>query len=264
MRVSRSLKTYILGSLFYGWDVPDRPRVFYYQTKSYLNRFLLKRKPSDRVVSVKAGKGTVHFRDNWFDPRNICDVFKNDYNKIDADIFKGLKTFADIGSNIGLISACVRRESPGCRIFCFEPLPDNANLCTMNAPGATVETVALGSKDGTANLLVDRSGFMASSIRFGYEQKANEVKMFTLDGYFQGNPVGFDLIKIDVEGMEVEVILGGKRTVTGAKRVIAEVHSDELLSRFRDLMGSYGFRENSIERVENNIYISDWLNTKRQ
>jgi FkbM family methyltransferase len=261
MRLGSSIRTYLAGSLLYGWALPDRPRIFYYQTKAYLDRFLLKRKSANRIVSVKAGGDVVHFRDNWFDPRSLADVFVNDYNSLDPGIFAGLASFVDVGANAGFISLCARRASPGCRIFCFEPLEGNAALCRLNNPDAVVEQSGIGSRRGKMRLLVDAAGFMASSLRFGYDQSGKDVPLLTLDGYFAGKGIVPDLIKIDVEGMEVEVASGGKKTIQSAKRVIAEVHSRKLLSAFRDVMGSYGLRERACRKVEGEVCISDWINT---
>jgi FkbM family methyltransferase len=262
MRVGESVRNYTLGSFLYGWNIRERPRVFYYQTKAYVDRFLVKGKPSNRVLSVMAGSDRIFFRDNWFDPRNLYSVFWNDYNMLDRNVFRGLGTFVDIGANLGFISLCARRASPGCEVFCFEPLADNARICSMNNPGAKVEQVGLGSSEGSMKVLVDDFGFMASNIKFGYGQRELEVPVTTLDKYFTGRKTGFDLMKIDVEGFEIEVLKGGKRTIPLAKRVIAEVHSDELLDEFSSIMRGYGFKENGGSVVDKGVHITDWFRTR--
>lgn len=261
MRIVKSIDNYILGSFLYNWKLQDRPRVFYHQTCSYLDRFLLKRKSSNKLIYVLANGRKIHFRENWFDPRSIGDVFKNDYNSIDPDIFKGLKIFIDVGANLGLISACAKANSPNCQVFCFEALRNNSEICKLNNPEATVENMAVGSKSGSIKLLVDNSGFMASSLKFGYDQIEQIVNVVTLDEYFGKLGLNeIDLIKIDVEGMEVEVIKGGEKTIRSTNRVVAELHSDELVKEFSSIMANYGFSERKRMQVEKEIYISDWIN----
>ncbi len=265
MRVLSSIKTYLLGSFVAGWNLSDRPRVFYLQTKSYLNRFILKSKPTNNLVSVGVGAERVYFRDNWFDPRSVSNVFENDYTSIDKDIFKGLSTFVDVGANLGFISSSVRHHSPGCRIVCFEPLPENAEICKKNNPGATVESLGVGAKSGTVELLVDSSGFMASSIKFRYQQDKRKLKVVSLDDYFESNgdaaPKSIDLIKIDVEGMELDVLAGAQKTLQITKRVVAEIHSADLLVKFRSIMAEHGFHEHGCIEVEKTIFICDMVRT---
>ncbi len=264
MRVGKSIRTYFIGSFLYGWDIADRPKVFYHQTLSYLDRFILKRKPENRIAWVSANGQKVSFRVNWFDPRNLADVFRNDYNSLEPDIFKGLKTFIDVGANIGFISACVRMSSPGCSIICFEPLEENAKLCALNNPKAKVEVCGIGAKNGKMKLLVDDSGFMASSLKFDYRQTEREVKVVTLDGYLSGVK-GFDeidLIKIDVEGMEADVIKGGKKALSRTKRIVAEIHSDELLRQVSEVLEKSGFSMEKTRPLEKGIYVALWKNSR--
>lgn len=254
MRLLESMKNYVLGSFALGWSVRDRPRVFYYQTKAYLGRFVTKAQATNELIKVKIGEEPLYFRDNWFDPRNICDAFENDYTRLDRDIFKNCKTFVDIGANIGMISRCAKRFSSGCRIFCFEPLEQNSRICKLNNPGARVETLGVGSKKERAEVLVDKSGFMASKIGFDYEQERRKIEVISLDEYFKDG-TELDLIKMDVEGMELEALAGGGRTIRNAKRLVAEVHSLENLSRARELMNKYGFYEKNYAKVDKESYV---------
>ncbi len=264
MRILNSLKMYTIGSFIFGWDPKDRAKVFYYQSKSYLNRFLLKAKPTNKQVSVNIANKPLYFRDNWFDPRSIPFVFENDYTELDSHIFDDCKTFIDVGANMGLISRSVRLHSPDCKIFCFEPLEENAALCRLNNPDVVVETCAVGDKDGSTELLVDSCGFMASSIKFGYAQQPRKVPLITLDGYFKSMPdLKIDLIKIDVEGMELNVLEGAKETIKRSKRVIAELHSDELLVAFGEKMEALGFKRMKVIAVERGIHIADWQKSSK-
>jgi FkbM family methyltransferase len=263
MRVFDSIRWFLQIPFYPAMGYADRLRVAYYYLKSLLNRFLLKRQPSNRRISISFGGEPLYFRDNWFDPRSIYTAFSNDYTALDKDIFKGMKTFVDVGANIGLVSRCARMSSSGCEIFCFEPLEENAKLCKLNNPSATVEVSAVGSEPGKKMLLVDSSGFMASSLKFGYGQQEKEVRVISLDGYFQARKEPIDLVKIDVEGMECDIILGGKKTLSRAKKVVAEVHSKELLSKMRGLMEPLGFIEKGNILLGKDIYAVYWIHAVR-
>jgi FkbM family methyltransferase len=263
MRIFDSIRWFLLIPVYPAIGYADRLRVGYYYLKSLLNRFLLKRQPSNKRLSISFSGEPLYFRDNWFDPRSVYTAFSNDYTALDKGIFKGMKTFVDVGANIGLVSRCARMSSPGCEIFCFEPLEENAAICKLNNPGASVEVSAVGPKPGKKLLLVDSSGFMASSLKFGYGQQEKEVRVISLDGYFPTRQEPIDLVKIDVEGMECDIVLGGKKTLSLARKVVAEVHSKELLSRMRKLMEPLGFIEKGSVLLGKDIYAVYWTHAVR-
>ena len=240
------LGSYVLGSFCYNWNPLDRPRLFYFQTKSYLNRYIARRNPSNRVFSVSVGGKKIYFRDNWFDPRSLPCVFQNCYTLLDPNIFKNISTFVDVGANIGLISACAKLHSPECGIVCFEPLAKNAELCKRNNPDARVEQYALAARADSLRLLVDPCGYKASKMRFPYMQIPKGVQAITLDQYFWNLQGHIDLMKISVEGMEYEVIAGGSKTLSKTRRVIADIHSEKLREVFLEKMKEYNFLLTSI------------------
>lgn len=258
MRILESVKWFVAIPFYPRFPLPDRFRLLFYYSKSLLNRFVFRRKPSNAVVKVSYAGAPLYFRDNWFDPRSVYNVFSNDYTALDRDIFKGIGSFVDIGSNLGFISRCASASSPGCKVFCFEPLADNARLCAMNNDGARVERLAIGSRTGSAELLVDQSGFMASSMVFGYSQKKQNVPVISLDGLSSRLPGEIDVVKIDVEGMEVEVLKGGTNVLGRAKRVVAEVHSESLMRGFAEAMEKCGFSERRRMAIDSGIYLTDW------
>lgn len=72
-----------------------------------------------------------------------------------------------------------------------------------------------------------------------------EVKFYPLDK-FKPAPV-FNLINIDVQGFELNVFIGGKKTLKNIKYIIAEVNRDELyencayINELDAYLGIYGF-----------------------
>lgn len=261
MRVTESVRWFLSIPFYPGIPFSDRARLAYYYLKSLLNRFILKAKPSNRRLNISYAGEPLYFRDNWFDPRSVYTVFSNDYTSLDKGIFTGLGTFIDVGANAGLISRCVRHASPNCRIICFEPLQENAELCRLNNPHAVVEACGVGSSNGMKELLVDGSAFMASSIGFDYSQSKRAVPTTTLDSYLK-KPRAIDLLKIDVEGMEVEVLAGAKRALPEVRRVIAEVHSNALMKGVSTAMKGSGFEESRTISIGKETYITNWRNAR--
>jgi hypothetical protein len=56
-------------------------------------------------------------------------------------------------------------------------------------------------------------------------------------------PKAVDLLKIDVEGMEVECLAGGRGTLSITQRVVFEYHTPGLLERSGEILRSAGMFE---------------------
>lgn len=135
-------------------------------------------------------------------------------------IFKHLlnegDVFFDIGSNIGLMSlfASVQVGATGA-VHCFEPEPDTFRILAHNVAingfgNLRLNNLALGSeqKEGIiyANMDINRG---ASSIVKADGSAGKKIVIDTLDHYIsQHNPGLIKLMKIDVEGYELEMLKG--------------------------------------------------------
>jgi len=263
LRAIDSIRYLALTPFYPGFPLRDRLRIAFYYLKSLVLRFVLWREGSGKRLSVSFDGTPLYFRDNRFDPRSLFTVFENDYTALDPCIFKGLSLFVDVGANLGLVSRCASHYSPGCRIICFEPLPGNAELCSLNNPSAKVERVAAGSKEGRREILVDDSGFMASSLDFGYGQKKVSFDVRSLDSLLEGVEGQIDLLKIDVEGMEEDVLKGASRTLGRTRKVVAEIHSDALLSSCSSILIGAGFREQGRKKLSARVYSVLWERSRK-
>lgn len=125
----------------------------------------------------------------------------------------------DVGANIGnhtfYLAAC------GCDVLAFEPNPQlvaalHASI-ELNDWSARVSIcdVGLGKESNTARFAEEnRSNMGAMRLQTG----AGELKIVTLDSLkLNRKPT---LLKIDVEGMELDVLLGGERLITESRPLI--------------------------------------------
>jgi len=218
-------------------------RLWHYQIKSAF-AYLLKYPTGEAIHSFYYRGRKVYFRDNWFDSRSVYWVYTNDYTELDPDIFKGIKTFVDVGSNLGYISRCAQDTSSQCKIIMFEPMFENHILSNLNTETDTCHWLAIGNKQGTCGLLVDSNEHMGAKILFEYEQKPKKVKVDTLDNQLKKHFAyeTIDLLKIDVEGMEVEVLEGAEETLKRTKKVALEVHSPKLEKQVIEILNKSGFK----------------------
>lgn len=128
----------------------------------------------------------------------------------------------DVGANIGTHAIAWAKAVPDATCYAFEPVPANRALLERNVARHTLservfcEPQALGADNGTA-MLHECDDAAYSSLRdTGRRPVTNiyEVPVTTIDSYIldHGLPA-VDLIKIDVEGLEDDVLRGAERTI---------------------------------------------------
>jgi FkbM family methyltransferase len=130
--------------------------------------------------------------------------------------------FVDVGANIGIYTLLI--ASNGCDVIAVEPARDarrllEANLC-LNGLKADIVPAALGralgrsmltAELGSSNYLVPNSGETGEMT-----EAATEVLVTTLDDVLGDRTAAG--IKVDVEGFELDVVLGASRAL-GDQRI---------------------------------------------
>jgi len=167
----------------------------------------------------------------------------------------------DIGANIGNYSKAVLKLSPNAKIFAFEPSSiARRDLETSFASEEQVEIFpfALGSSSGRAVLWSDKAGSGLGSLtkrrldHFEIDFNVNEeIEISTLDEWNSSRRLRPDLIKIDVEGHELEVLKGGESILKDTKLVQFEFGGCNIDSRtyFQDFWYFFSSRGFSIYRI---------------
>jgi FkbM family methyltransferase len=150
-------------------------------------------------------------------------------------------TLLDCGANYGYWSVLVTSKPFGAhRAVAIEPSFDNFAKLANNAKvnGNRFETLkcAIGSAKGTARL--SGTKHEAFSIASGTNGGGEEVPVMALDDFLTDGkiaPGGKYLIKLDVEGVEIDAIKGGTKLLAGDSMIICEEHGndpDHTVSRY--------------------------------
>ena len=164
----------------------------------------------------------------------------------------------DVGANVGDWTALASEINPTSKIHCFEP--SKVTFQRLQAGGAIYNNFGLSSAPGERELWVfddECSGanslYKRQGLQDGYglteQQRKEVVRMDTLDAYcLRVGVQTIDLMKVDVEGHELEVFKGAKEMLAHKtiKRIQFEyggcnIDARVLLKDFFDFFESYDY-----------------------
>ncbi len=147
------------------------------------------------------------------------------YERGTLEVLKGLlkpgDAFVDVGANIGLMTVLAATwVGEGGRVFAFEPHPNTrklleGNIATNGLTNVTVYGVGLASEPGVHNLHEPEGGNrgMATFVGSNGVDAGRSIEVATFDACFDPT-VPIAVIKIDVEGFELEVLRGAMTYLT--------------------------------------------------
>jgi FkbM family methyltransferase len=154
----------------------------------------------------------------------------------------GMKVF-DVGANAGFYTlAFSRLVGANGHVWAFEPLPENVrnlrrHIALNGLVNVTVVEAAVSEKAGTARFLPRPSNAMGRLS----DQGELTVPSVSIDETFQttGAP---DLIKLDVEGAEVAVLEGARRTLSRYRpTILLATHGREQERRCAEILTGLGY-----------------------
>jgi FkbM family methyltransferase len=151
-------------------------------------------------------------------------------------------TVIDVGANRGQFAVFAARRFPKAQLICFEPLSGPREQLTRavgSNPRLRVLDCAVGSEDGAAEFHVSASDDSSSLLPIGQRQRdafpgteesaLMPVQVKRLDSALHEADLGRPtLLKIDVQGGELEVIQGAGRLLLSIDAVLVEVSFVEL------------------------------------
>jgi FkbM family methyltransferase len=170
----------------------------------------------------------------------------------ELDAFKraapGHATFLDIGAACGIFSAAFCALTDG-HAYAFEPSPTMFEgleaLIELN-PEFKITPVKIALGAVAESRLVETHGAQFRGVGSA-EANGAAMDVETLDDFVGRHDLAPDFVKIDVEGMELEVLRGGAETFSGPVEVIMlEVHprilmKGEGVSDIQVLLAGFGF-----------------------
>lgn len=164
-------------------------------------------------------------------------VFENQELDFVISFLKPGHTFWDIGANFGLFTVLgAKKVGRSGTVVAFEPAPLNyrrlrTNLWINGLFRVKVERVALGREEQESVAFIQSTQGAYSGLSVGAipgETTAIRVPETTLDAFARTHTGPVDLVKMDVEGGERDIILGGRKFFSrpGRPVVLAELDDE--------------------------------------
>lgn len=158
--------------------------------------------------------------------------------------FKGDRTditILDVGSNFGYLSLVwASSVAKNGRVVAFEPNSKVADslIKSINRNGLQeklqVENIALGRVEGEVTIYEFNTTSNVLLVEDLIETNRNKISMSTIDDYVkQNNFESIDLLKIDVDGIELDILKGASKIIKRDRPIIiVEVNADEEIFDF--------------------------------
>ena len=177
----------------------------------------------------------------------------------------------DVGANTGQSSVEFSRWLKIAQVYAFEPSPSSFKKLASNVKsfrGISIQNIALGAKSGMLTLSND---FESSMNKVVSKQSSNtiDVEVSTVDKFIGENAIShIDFLKIDVEGFELEVLLGAKEILLRQGVTFIEIEAGlaptnnhhQPLNLLKEFLEAHGYfliliNEQVHEWIENKKYL---------
>lgn len=153
-----------------------------------------------------------------------------------------LNYIIDVGANSGQFSKVASYHYPDAKMNVFEPLPNlypKIEKLFKSNKNITTHNLALGNELGTIKFNRNEFGHISSILDISDENvhypKRNEmdqidVEIKTLDSLSLSEELskGISLLKLDVQGYELEVLKGGENTLKNIDYILLEANLEQL------------------------------------
>lgn len=149
--------------------------------------------------------------------------------QIMGKVLKRSSNCVDVGCHKGSVLIGMLRNAPAGQHFAFEPIPDLADRLRQRFPTVRVHQLALSDAAGSATFQhIESEPGYSGFRRMGYVPdsavvKQIEVRVDTLDHVLPPD-LPITLIKIDVEGAQLQVLKGATETIRRNKPFIVFEH----------------------------------------
>lgn len=190
----------------------------------------------------------------------LCAGYEHRECEVLAGAVRPAGVFVDVGANVGWFSLLVAAHRPGAAVWAVEPMPGTAaalrrTLAESRLSSVLVHQVALSSAPGSADLVATADSAFAHLPASGGSRSAAgraippgaglvTCSVVTLDQMWTeaGRP-RVDAVKVDVEGVEPEVLRGGTALLRRCRPLlVVEAPTPAEVAAVEDVLGPLAYR----------------------
>lgn len=243
-------------------------------------------KPNKQFISIEDESSKKSFQMQTFNDSYIENEIKafglyGRFEKESLRLWSFLSSFSqniiDIGANTGIYSMLAKTNNIHATILAIEPIDFNFSVLNSNIErnkyDILTEKVALSNMNGEAKMYMfkDRLNYMTSVNENRYEQNPHVIEGKEIvetivplvrfeDLFNRYNFQGLDLIKMDVEGHEIEVLSSMVSLIEKFRpTILIEIISDEIAAQVTEIVSSLEYKfvaidETSIPRLVDKLW----------
>jgi FkbM family methyltransferase len=203
------------------------------------NEVLVRSVYSNRAIFLRCD------RTSYVDAKVIRRGF-HDLNLLELmlDFVKPDSVIADVGANVGAYTVPLAKLAPSCSVHAFEPNPAmlerlHQNLALNQLNNVVTHQIGVSDASGEETLYAVTEGNQGQSSFIPYSVREKKtrpitVKMETLDHLLLGGNQPVSVIKIDVQGYELNVLKGALTVLEESRPCIIFEYERELFPEPKD------------------------------
>ena len=192
---------------------------------------------------------TIVSSGNYFEINNLNYICKQWHCGIIGEVIK-TKAVLDIGANIGNHTLYYTKECGAGSVYCFEPVKDTFATLKKN--------IEINGIENAVHLFNKGVGHASCKAKISTYNKENiggtiiepsisgDIEVISIDELEIIEDIG--LVKIDVEGFEIEVLKGMLKTLCRNKPYIAIEIRDRNFEEAQSILSSFGYTYQEIEK----------------
>lgn len=174
-------------------------------------------------------------------------------NEYRLENLKTPETIIDGGANIGLACVAMLNRFPSARIISVEPFAGTFEVCRKNlepyGKRATALQGAIWPKEGRVRL-DPQAEDCANKVTTSSDGDAATAEAFTMPALIDAAGGFVDLLKLDVEGSELEIFgPGAGEWLPFVRNIVIELHGQDCFDRFFGALGDYDYELSNQDNV---------------